>query len=317
MKKRIIKLVVLLMIIIFLPYSITMLLIGTDFVKHTKENVEYQIQYETDEGRENINFENYIIGVVAATIPPDYELEALKAQAVIVRTYALKVISTLQANGYENEFTVDELGLDFYSMKDMESKWGSDNYKDYLSNIKKAVYATTDEILTYKNQLIEPLFHRVSVGKTRSAKNAFGENRPYLVEVESLDDVTSNDYMKITELNVTDVLEKLSSYYKNINIDESQFFDKVKVKDRDDLGYVLKIDIGTYETTGEEFAKVFGLNSSNFYIEKYGDKVRFITKGYGHGLGFSQFGGNKLAEKGSNYKKILGIYYKDTKVVIK
>lgn len=318
MKKRIIKFVLLLMIIVLLPYLITKLLIGTESISinNTKEDSEYVIEYETDSGTERVNFENYILGVVGATIPPDYELETLKAQAVIIRTYALKVINTLQANGYRNVFNVEDLGLNFYSIKDMETKWG-ESYKEYLENIKKAVYATKDEVIVYNNELIEPLFHLVSVGKTRSAKEAFGEDRPYLTEVDSVDDVSSSDYMKITEVSVSDALDTLSSAYQNVNIQESEFFDSVKVINRDDLGYVLTIGIDKLEITGEEFAKLFQLNSSNVYIEEYEGKVRFITKGYGHGLGFSQYGGNKLASKGSNYKKILSVYYKDTKVVIK
>lgn len=316
MKKIIIKLVILIMIILFLPYIMTKILTGTS-TDSNKVKKELTISYETDNGTEVINFENYIIGVVAATIPTEYEVEDIKAQAVVARTYAFNIIEKLQAKGYENQFSVSDLGLSFLSTGDMKSQWGESEYDTNLSKIQNAVYSTKDEIITYDNQVIEPLFHRVSVGKTRSALDAFGEEVPYLVSVDSTEDVSSEDYMKITENSVSNMIATLKMNYENLSLTEDNFFDEIQIVERDSEGYVLKINVGTMALTGEQFTELLELNSTNFYIEKYDEKVRIITKGYGHGLGFSQYGGNKMALKGSSYKEILTYYYKNTEVKIK
>lgn len=330
MKKIITKIAILILIILFLPYVITIFFYD---VKESSENLTEQNSNENmittmnqnfskeestiiykENGEEVVlNLDNYIMGAIAANIPANYELETLKAQAVIVRTYALKSMEHLENSGNKS-LTTSDIGLPYTNIEDMNETWG-DNYESNYKKIENAVYATKNEVITYNNDLIEPLFHEVSVGKTRSSLEAFLEERPYLISVDSSLDVTSSDYMKITEETTGNVLERITAKYEKVNVSKEEFFDQINVTSRDSLGFVKEIHIGSLTLTGEEFANMMKLNSSNFYIENYEGNVRFICKGKGHGVGLSQFGANEMAKKKS-YKEILTHYYTNTNIFI-
>lgn len=314
MKKITIKIGILILIILFLPYMITIFLSDTKKIEKVSTEGEPTIAVEENEETKTISLDTYIMGAVAANISVDYELETLKAQAVIIRTYTLKAIDNLKTKGNQNPTTSD-IGLSYAQIKDKKETWG-DDYDTNYEKIENAVYLTKNEVITYEDELIEPLFHEVSVGKTRSSLEAWGEERPYLISVDSSDDVTSTDYMKITEDSVENVLETITKTYEDISITKEEFFDKIVVSSRDDLGFVTSINIGAVTLTGEEFASMMNLNSSNFYIENYEGKVRFICKGKGHGVGLSQFGANIMAKDKSTYKEILAYYYTNSDIVI-
>ncbi len=309
MKKILLKTLIVCVLVLLLPFSLTLL-----FAEHTSvtsiENMNFTIYYEVNGSKEELSFNEYLLGVIAANMPASYHMEALKAQAVIARTYALYNISLLsEEKSGKDSFTTSELGLSYLSLEDLERYWGSEDYSSYFSRLENAVYATNEEVVVYDNELILPVFFDTGSGYTRSASEAWNIDIPYLISVPSKQDVTSTNYLKIEEYPVNDLIDLLRRYYTNLQLTEENFFEDMIVSSRDSSGYVLKIDLGNLTVTGEEFAKVLGLSSNHFYIEDYEGSVRIICNGTGHGVGLSQYGANAMAEDDSSYSDILEYYY--------
>lgn len=309
MKKLLIKTIIVSVLVLLIPFLLTTLLSEKSSTPSV-EAMNFTIYYEGNGSKDKISFDDYLMGVVAANMPAGYEMEALKAQTVIARTYALYNISLLTGDDSDkNVFTTSELGFSYISPDSLEKYWGIEDYSTYYTKLENAVYATKNKVLTYNNELILPVFFDTGSGLTRNAKEAWNVDIPYLVSVPSKQDVTSTNYLKIYEFKVTDIIAALTKYYSDINLSENKFFDQVKVETRDSAGYVLKTDLGSQTVSGEEFAKVIGLQSDDFYIEDYEGKVRIICNGSGHGVGLSQYGANAMAEDGSDYREILTHYY--------
>lgn len=316
MKKLIYKLFAVSLIVLVLPFILTLILSSNKKAYNSLEAMNFNIYYEKNGAKKKLDFDQYLIGVVAANMPAGYHLEALKAQAVISRTYALYNVSLLsEENPYKSDFTTSELELSYIDPEEMEQYWGTDNYIMYFTKIENSVFATKDEVLTYKDDLILPVFFGTGTGYTRNSKEAWGVDIPYLVSVSSKQDVTSIHYLRITEYDVSVLVGLLKQVYPSIDIKEKTFFQDIIVTNRDSVGYVTEIDLGTLSVTGEEFAKVLGLNSNHFYIEDYEGKARVICTGVGHGVGLSQYGSNAMAEDGYSYDGILTHYYTGVKKI--
>jgi stage II sporulation protein D len=309
MKRIIYKGLIVSVVVLLIPFLLTSI-----FTEHNNadsaNDMDFTIYYEVNGSRTELTFDEYLLGVVAANMPAGYQMDALKAQAVIARTYALYNISLLSEKKPEQDsFTTSELGLSYIGLNSMEQLWGSDNYQEYFTKLENAVYATKNEVLIYDDELILPVFFDTGSGFTRNASEAWGVDIPYLVSVPSKQDVTSTNYLKIKEFSVNDLIAALDIYYSGIELTEDNFFNKVNISSRDSAGYVLKIDLGALTVSGEEFAKVLGLPSNHFYIEDYEGNVRIICNGSGHGIGLNQYGANAMAEEGSSYSDILEHYY--------
>jgi stage II sporulation protein D len=276
--------------------------------------MDFTIYYEGNGSKNILTFDDYLLGSLAANMPAGYEMEALKAQAVIIRTYILYNTALLRKDApNKTSFTTSELGLSYISPDSLKQYWGED-YDSYFSKLKNAVYATEDKVLTYDGELILPVFFNTCAGFTRNASEAWGVDIPYLVSVPSKQDVTSIDYLKIEEFEVSELISTLTDYYSDLKLSKKDFFKKVVITERDSADYALKIDLGNKTVSGEEFAKVLGLPSNHFYIEEYEGKARIICNGAGHGVGFSQFGANSMADEGSKYEEILKYYYTGVEV---
>lgn len=309
MKKILIKAVTVSVLVLLIPFVLT-LVFSRKGNSESIQAMNFTIYYELNGSKDKLSFDDYLLGVVAANMPAGYEMEALKAQAVIARTYALYNVSLLSKDHTnKTKYTTSELGLSYISPDSLEKFWGSADYRNYFSKLENAVYSTKDRVLVYKNDLILPVFFDTGSGYTRNASEAWGVDIPYLVSVPSKDDVTSINYLKINEYTPADLITILKKYYTNLKLSEDKFFDEVSVSSRDSTGYVLKIELGSKTVSGEEFAKVTGLPSNHFYIEEYEGKVRIICNGAGHGVGLSQYGANAMAQDGSDYTKILAHYY--------
>lgn len=309
MKKFLIKTLTVSILVLLLPFALTMLIKEQD-KPDSVQTMDFSIYYEVDGSKDKLSFDEYLLGVIAANMPAGYEMEALKAQAVIVRTYALYNIKLLtKDNPGKTSFTTSELGLSYISLDSLEQFWGAEEYKNYFSKLENAVFATKDEVLLYKNDLILPVFFDTSSGFTRSASEAWGINIPYLVSVPSKKDVTSTSYLKIMEYDAKDLIRLLGTYYTNLKLSADKIFKEISVTSRDSTGYALNVDLGGLTVSGEEFAKAAGLPSNHFYIENYEGKVRIICNGAGHGVGLSQYGANAMAEEGLKYTEILTYYY--------
>jgi stage II sporulation protein D len=309
MKKIIYKLVVVSIIVLLLPFILTLVFTNKENY-NSLETMDFNIYYEKNGVRQVLDFNQYLIGVVAANMPAGYHIAALKAQAVISRTYALYNIALLsEETPNKKDFTTSELGLSYIGLDEMELYWGSDNYANYFTKLENCVYGTRDEVIVYDEDLILPVFFGTGTGFTRNAQEAWGVDIPYLVSVSSKQDVTSIHYLKITEFEPSVMVGILKQVYPSEEISENTFFSDLSIAHRDSTGYVTAINIGSHSLSGEEFAKVLGLNSNHFYIEDYEGKARVVCTGVGHGVGLSQYGCNAMAEEGFKYNEILSHYY--------
>lgn len=315
MKKILIKTLIVSALVLLLPFTLT-LLFSKPHDLASLEAMDFTIYYEVNGSKDKLSFDEYLLGVVAANMPAGYEMEALKTQAVIARTYALYNIALLsKKDSSKNSFTTSELGLSYIGLDALKQFWGVEEYNNYFSKLENAVYATKSEVILYKDELILPVFFDTGSGFTRNASEAWGVDIPYLISVPSKQDVTSTNYLKIEEYEVADLITVLEKYYPDTGLSKNNFFKELSVSSRDSVGYVLKIDLGNQTVSGEEFAKACGLPSNHFYIEDYEGKARIICNGAGHGVGLSQYGANAMAEEGSLYSEILSYYYADIKIV--
>ena len=228
--------------------------------------------------------EVYLTAVLSCQISPDYELQTVEAQAVIARSNLFRKFA-------EEENRLDVLREMGKSIKNQWKWWISDEiYEDAVEN-------TEGKVLLVDGKLDLVPYHEISGGTTRDGETVFGSSEyQYLKSVDSSADKNSPDYF--------------SSTY----ISERQLPKELEIKDRDSADYVLSLQADDKILEGEMFALGMGLPSSNFSIQKTGSKVRFLCRGKGHGLGFSQYGGNELAKDGSLWEEILEEYFPEMEI---
>lgn len=253
-----------------------------------------------------LSIDDYIVAVVAAEMPALFEDEALKAQAVASRTYALKNIDISTDND------VSLIGQEFITKKEMENRWG-EKFSDYYSKIQSNVLKTKNQIITYDDEPIEAVFHATSSGMTENAKDVWNKDVPYLISVDSMLDSEANNFLHESVYNKNSFVEMFGFLEKKLNI--NNLLNQIKIISVSDAGNVLEINVNGEVISGDEIRKLLNLRSTNFTIKEDIDNIIFITKGYGHGVGMSQTGANFLAKQGYTYEEILQHYY--TNVVIK
>ena len=263
-----------------------------------KEKAEITITLHRSSGSiEKLELEEYIIGVVGAEMPASFNIEALKAQAVVARTYALKMMK-------ENKNLTDTTKHQVYKdINQLKTLWGSD-FEKYYNKVKSAVMETKGQYITYNNDYIDAVYHSTNNGKTESAKEVFGYHHPYLVSVDSHWDKQATSYLRETSKDLNFVNNLLGI---NLN-DES----RIEVTSKTEGDNIDKINIDGKDFTGISIRELFGLRSADFDIVVNGDQVIFITRGYGHRVGMSQYGANGMAKEGYQYKEIISHYYPNT-----
>ncbi len=243
---------------------------------------------------ENIELEEYLIGVVGAEMPALFNIEALKCQAVVSRTYALKSLQDGKM------LTDNETTQSYKSKSELESMWGS-NFNNYYNKVKTAVNETKGEYLTYNGKYIEAVFHSTSNGRTEDASNVWKNNYPYLISVESPYDNSNPSYQYEKVLSYQDIANKLG-----INVNQNSI---INILGKTIGNRVSQISIDDKIFKGVEFRNILGLRSADFELEKLENSIKFKTYGYGHGVGMSQYGANGMAKNGSDYQIILKHYY--------
>lgn len=293
----------LLYIVVFLvPISIISFFINkeTSFNNEKKEVMVNVKILETDEIL-NISLEDYVIGVVAAEMPALFQNEALKAQAVAARTLAIKKLETNKNYLFDNS-TDDQA---FLTTSKMHEKWQQD-YQKYYDKIKKCVQETANEVITYDNKVIQVFYFAISNGTTENVATVFKETLPYLQSVDSKWDENTKGYEKTTTISKNTFCELLNiNPCNNINIDDINYTDTKRID---------TLTINGKNFTGIEIRKKLSLRSTDFTIEESGSDFLINTKGYGHGVGMSQYGANEMAKEGYNYQSILKYYYQDIEI---
>jgi len=267
-----------------------------------------------------MSLEEYIKGVVAAEMPAEFEPEALKAQAVAARTYAVKHMIVFGGSGLADRPGADvstdhkqsQAWLDETKLK---ARWGPFNYDRYWDKINKAVEETRGEIVTYNGEPINALFHSTSGERTASAKEVWGFDYPYLQSVACTWDQKSPRYADTKEIALAEIEQRLGADAGVLAAAQNGDNSVVRIMSHTDSGRVDTVRIGSKNFSGLAVREKLELRSANFTAELKGDKLIFKTIGYGHGVGLCQYGANGMAKEGKEYRQILTYYY--TGVAIK
>lgn len=299
------KIILIILVIIFIPYIIVSLFIKTDDIKfYYTEGMNVRVKREETNTVEVVPFEDYVVGVLAGEMPVNFELEALKAQAVAARTYVMKKMSDNKNEDYDIVDTVQNQV--YISDEELQDKW-QDKYQERINKIKTAVLETKGEYLSYNGKVIEAFFFSTSVGKTENSEDVFKQALPYLRSVDSTwDEEVSPVFNDSKEYS-------LQEFYERLNL---KYSDKIKVEvlNTTSTGRIKNIKINNKKFTGSVVYKNLNLRSTFFEINQIGSNVVINTKGYGHGVGMSQYGALAMAKKGYKYDEILKYYYQNIQI---
>jgi stage II sporulation protein D len=234
------------------------------------------------------DLEEYLIGVVAAEMPAAYSSEALKAQAVASRTYAIRAVEA------DSSVKLTDLGQAYISSDEMKVRWG-DSYDKWYDKIRRAVEDTRGIIVVYADEPILAAFCASSDGTTEDCGNVWGSELPYLVSVDSHWDSTSEDFEKVKGFTEDELKSKLGGI--------------PEITEKTQAGYVKSVLAGGNELSGIEVRERLGLKSAAFDVVRTDVGCDIVTRGYGHGVGMSQTGAGKMAEEGADFQEILEHYY--------
>lgn len=264
---------------------------------------------------EELDIDEYLLGVVSAEMPADFEEEALKAQAVVARTYTIYMIEHNKGK-HENADICDDSSCcqAWISKGDRLSRWDEEKRDDNWKKIERAVYSTAGKVATYNGDVIDAFFHSNSGGKTEEVSNVWGgENLPYLQSVETSGEEAYSQYASEVVLGKSDFEDKIKQKYPDFVIDYNNT-ECIEIIEYTQGNRVKTIKIGNLELSGVEVRSLIGLRSANFVVEISDDNIKFSVKGYGHGVGMSQTGADSMAKQGSNYEEIIQHYYTGVEV---
>lgn len=263
----------------------------------TNSSVSEIAVYRSNGSVINLNMTDYLIGIVSSEMPASFNLEALKAQSVLARTYALKAKQT----GKKLTDTVSTQS--YIDIDQMKNKWGN-SFNTYYNKIKNAVENTNGEYLSYNGNYIEALYHSTNNGKTESSLDVFGNYYPYLISVSSEYDKNASSYLRTISMPLDTISNKLGLSLNNDSV--------ISIISYTDGGNIKEININGNNFSGKKVRELLGLRSADFDISISDNNANITTRGYGHGVGMSQYGANGMANAGYSYKDILSHYYPGT-----
>lgn len=295
------KIIVIAFLLIILPYFIL-----TIFLKETEESLYFEygkntfvrVKREAKNILEEVPLEEYVVGVLSGEMPVSFELEALKAQAVAARSYVLKKMEKAS----EDYDVVDTVSNQVYlSEEELKEKWKKD-YDQKIKKIKKAVEQTRGQYLAYDGKVIDAFFFSTSVGVTENSGEVFSAQLPYLISVESKWDQEVSPVFEVNyDFSLADFYTKLGLPYQNtLNI---------KITKKTSSGRPKEVEINGQNFSASTIFTKLNLKSTFFNINQIGSNVHITTKGYGHGVGMSQYGAEGMARNGYSYDEILKYYY--------
>ena len=259
---------------------------------------------------EELPLDTYLYGVVSSEMPASFEKEALKAQAVVARTYTIYKIQN-NSQKHEGADICDNSACcqAWISKEDRLAKWEESTREEYWNKIVTAVEETKGKIITYEGKPINAFFHANSGGKTETTLNVWGgSGYPYLQTVATAGEEGYTQYQSEVICTKQEFTDKIKEKHSDFTIDFSQA-NCIQVLEYTDGDRVKTIQIGNLSFSGVEIRTIFGLKSANFTITIEGDNIKFSVLGYGHGVGMSQTGADSMAKAGSDYVEIIKHFY--------
>lgn len=272
--------------------------------------------YVTAENRlAEMTLEGYVCGVVAAEMPATYHLEALKAQAVAARTRAVYQAQNGGCTRHEGaDICTDSAHCQGYAtLSECRERWGTE-YEVYRERILKAAEETKDELLTYEGEPITVMYHAISGGTTEAAQTVFAQSLPYLVSVDSSGEEDVRGFYTDTRFTFEEAARLLSAGLPEMSVTAEDVRQSLLIGGYTPTGRVKSLLLNGREVEATAFRKALGLRSTWFTFSTDADSVTFHQRGYGHGVGMSQAGANRMAADGSSYRDILGHYYPNTQL---
>ena len=238
-----------------------------------------KLLHKSSDEVEEVNVDEYLCNVVAAEMPASFEMEALKAQAVVARTYT---VYKVEHKKHDNADICDDSSCcqAWISKEERLNKWEESKREEYWDKILKAVNETKGQIITYENQPINAFFHSNSGGKTEIPVNVWGKsNLPYLQVVETAGEEGYSQYSSEVILTYEELLNNLKEKYNDLQIDFSNN-EEIKILEYTDSDRVKTVRFGNHQISGVEARTIFGLKSTNFEIIKGEGTIKFNVKGY-------------------------------------
>lgn len=266
--------------------------------------------YLNKEGRSiKLDLEDYVKGVVCSEMPLNFNKEALKAQAIVARTYAMGHALVGGCSKFGND-VCDTVHCQVYTPKEEkisqlgaigESRWAL---------VEEVVNETKGMVLSYNGELATDAYYfSTSSGKTENVEDVFLTSVPYLKSVKSPGEEIAPKYNSTETYDLNRFAQIVNSNYINANMSPVNIESQISIESYTDGGAVKSIRLGDVEITGVEFRRIFGLNSANFSLEFLSNQININCKGFGHGVGMSQWGANVMAKEGKSYEEILKHYY--------
>lgn len=267
---------------------------------------------------EELSVRDYVIGAVCAEMPATFEPEALKAQAVAAHTYAERQHLLEQSHP-----TAELCGADFSNdssqyqacfTENQARQYYGDSFEASYAKITAAVDEVLPYVLEYDGTPIIAAFCSMSAGTTESAETVWGSKVEYLVPVESEADISAPRYLETASFTGEEFQAAVQDALPDA-VWDTDMAKWVQVGACSQSGTVLEVTVGGKTCSGQELRQMLGLRSAVFSVDVQDGKLVFTTKGYGHGVGMSQYGANAMAKDGADWQEILCHYYPAAQLV--
>ena len=264
---------------------------------------------------EELSLDDYLYGVVSSEMPASFEMEALKAQAFVARTYTIYQITKSKGKHGDADICDDyKCCQAWISKEDRLAKWSKDEADANWNKIVEAVDSTQGKIITYNGNPIDAFFHSNSGGTTETASNVWGgDNFPYLQSVQTSGEDGYTQYSSEVEFSQSEFVDKIKAKHPDFEIDLSDS-SCVQILEYTESGRVRTIKFGNIQIAGTEARILLGLKSTNFSFEIGDGRIKFKVLGYGHGVGMSQTGADSMARAGNNAEEIIKHFYSGVEV---
>lgn len=307
-----------LVIIILLPYIISVFVNGADAASGESSVFYVKVKVpdtEEADGIAEIGWTDCLAGILAKEVPEDFGEEAMKAQAVVIRT---QIYRELESSGDKI------LTLERMTLEEMKKQWGQEKALDYYNKYIRAVEQTDDTVLMYGDGYAWTPFHQSSSGMTRSAAEVMGtEEFPYVAVRECPDDKEADNEIQVFTFSYEEIQAACRDFLVAADdgeqAEKGYTFADFEIQEYDSAGYVSRLRIGDTVCTGDQFRDALELPSSCFSFSelregKAGSGIKITTAGNGHGLGMSLWTAEKMDEDGSTYEEILSFFFEGTEL---
>ncbi|MCL1631262.1 stage II sporulation protein D [Sporolactobacillus sp. CPB3-1] len=268
-----------------------------------KNQISISVYRSAQKQTDQVNLDEYLIGVVGSEMPAKFRIEALKAQAIAARTYIMARIID-DSNVRVTDTVQNQV---YHSPEELKKIWGKD-YSWKMKKIRQAIRETRNQVVTYNGKLISPVFFSTSNGQTENAGDYWENEVPYLRSVDSPWDKLSPKYKNKKIMARSNVEQSLGV---TLSRRSGKLGSKVQ---RTPTGHIAHIEIGGKLFTGRQVREKLKLSSTDFQLTQKGDLITADSIGSGHDVGMSQYGAQGMAREGKSAEQILTYFYQGTRI---